>query len=364
MCLHPLSIKTVDSFNMPINQSVPCGKCLECLKDKQNSWKIRLQEESRDHLYVYFFTLTYNDDSVPFVYDSSGNKILHVCKSDIQSWIKRNRIRFERLFHRSIDFKYFVASEYGPNTARPHYHGIIFTDITPTFISMMFNDWSSRYGFTNFSEVGKLGNRKTRSRISSVGNYVAKYCAKPIVFKSPAELSLDEHIKIGLIPRTFYLMSKGLGVNYINRMKRFHVPFINSPSERIGKVCDRAFYHDGAFKYKLPRYFRDRLYRRKFPYEVKLWNNKKKCYEEKIVYRYASKNPLSIQMQVEIRNRIMADYYKRVAEFRSCNPSISDTEVHIALARSEANSIMDRQKNIYSKMSRFYNYSRFKHCKL
>lgn len=164
MCLYPLSIKTEDAFGVTVNQSVPCGKCIECLKDKQNSWKIRLTEEARDHLYVYFFTLTYNDDSVPFeIYD--GEKCLFPRKSDIQLWIKRNRMRFERYFKRELDFKYFICSEYGPNTGRPHYHGILFTDISETFIASMFSDWRDLYGFTNWSLVGK---KKVESVVSLV----------------------------------------------------------------------------------------------------------------------------------------------------------------------------------------------------
>ena len=160
MCLNPIQIKTEDAFGIPVNQSVPCGKCIECLKDRQNSWKIRLIEEARDHRYVYFFTLTYNDDSVPFSYTEDGTRVNHVNKVDIQLWIKRNRIKFERQFNRELDFKYFITSEYGPNTGRPHYHGILFTDISPTFISAMFADWSETYGFINFSQVG--ANRKKK----------------------------------------------------------------------------------------------------------------------------------------------------------------------------------------------------------
>lgn len=155
MCLYPLSIKTKDSFGLDVMQSVPCGRCIECLKDRQNSWKIRLTEEARDHLYVYFFTLTYRDDTVPWSLAPDGTKVLHPSKVDIQLWIKRHRIKFERLLRRSIDFKYFICSEYGPNTGRPHYHGIIYSDVSPTFISAMFNDWSESMGFVNFSEVGK-----------------------------------------------------------------------------------------------------------------------------------------------------------------------------------------------------------------
>lgn len=155
MCLYPISIKTKDSFGLDVMQSVPCGRCIECLKDRQNSWKIRLTEEARDHLYVYFFTLTYRDDTVPWSLAPDGTKVLHPSKIDIQLWIKRHRIKFERLLRRTIDFKYFVCSEYGPNTGRPHYHGIIYSDVSPTFISAMFNDWSESMGFVNFSEVGK-----------------------------------------------------------------------------------------------------------------------------------------------------------------------------------------------------------------
>lgn len=159
MCLYPITIKTEDAFGVPVNQSVPCGKCIECLKDSQNSWKIRLMEEARDHLYVYFFTLTYNDDSVPFAYMEDGTRVNHVNKIDIQLWVKRNRMRYERYFNKEIDFKYFVTSEYGPNTGRPHYHGIIFTEVSPTFITSMFRDWSDTYGFVNFSNV-KSGKKK------------------------------------------------------------------------------------------------------------------------------------------------------------------------------------------------------------
>lgn len=161
MCLNPISIKTEDAFGVLVNQSVPCGKCIECLKDRQNSWKIRLTEEARDHLYVYFFTLTYNDSSVPTVVDEqTGEVVKHVRKSDVQLWLKRHRMAYVRKFNRDVDFKYFICSEYGPNTGRPHYHGILFTDVSPVFISSMFNDWNSSYGFTSFSEVGKSGKKK------------------------------------------------------------------------------------------------------------------------------------------------------------------------------------------------------------
>lgn len=199
--------------------------------------------------------------------------------------------------------------------------------------------------------------------MSAVGNYVAKYCLKPAQFKSDIEKRLDRFIKAGVIPKTFYLMSKGIGMNYIDRMKRYHKPFIRDPCERIKVVCDRAFYHDGTFKYKLPRYYRDRLYRRLFPCDSNVWNPKLKQYEKKIVYRYMSKNPLALQMQTEIRNRIHSDYVRRFAELSAKYPSKSSTEIDMQLIFSDTSVKKARFHSTFSKMSRFYNYNRFKSSK-
>lgn len=200
--------------------------------------------------------------------------------------------------------------------------------------------------------------------MSAIGNYVAKYCLKPSQLSTPKERELNELIKIGVLPSPFRIMSHGLGQSYINRMKRFHVPTkIRSPSERVSTIVDRSFYYEGTFKYKLPRYYRDRLYREKFPFDTKIWNPKKKIYENKIVYRYASKGMLARQMQIEIRNRLLAEYNERFQEFRSLYKDKSDTEIHLEIERLSVASRMDRQKNINSKMSRFYNFNRFKNRK-
>ena len=201
MCLTPISLKSQDSFGLDVNQLVPCGKCLECLKDRQNSWKIRLVEEARVHKYVYFFTLTYNDDSVPFTTLPDGTRVNHVSKYDVQLWIKRNRIKFERMLKRDIDFKYFVTSEYGPNTGRPHYHGIIFTDISPTYISAMFHDWSSSNGFVNFSSVGYSDRKKAKAiyrvletTLQSIVSNLVSWLPMPNVLSTDILLTESYHL--------------------------------------------------------------------------------------------------------------------------------------------------------------------------
>ena len=199
--------------------------------------------------------------------------------------------------------------------------------------------------------------------MACVANYCSKYCLKSRELATPAELRVLELCQKGVIPFTFRLMSKGLGVGYINRMKRFHVPYqshYKNSKEYVEVVVDRHHYYDGTFRYKLPRYFADRLYRKKFPCQQSVYNPKTKQMERKTVYRYKSKNLLSLQMQVEIRNRVLADYHKRFAEYKSTHPDASDTEISLALVRAEKIARLDRQKTLYSKFARFYNYNRFK----
>ena len=42
-------------------QSVPCGKCLECLQEKKQEWCFRLDIEKRYSDASFFVTLTYED---------------------------------------------------------------------------------------------------------------------------------------------------------------------------------------------------------------------------------------------------------------------------------------------------------------
>lgn len=89
MCTRPITIKQKNAYGSDSVQTFPCGSCPECLKDKQNAYKLRLVEESRNWNYLYFFTLTYSDESLPR--NDLGNST--ACVKDIQSWLKRFRIR-------------------------------------------------------------------------------------------------------------------------------------------------------------------------------------------------------------------------------------------------------------------------------
>ena len=175
-CLHPVKIK--DPRRAGSYMYVSCGKCDSCRSDYRKKWMSRLDAEANSSAAVLFFTLTYDNAHIPLVhidpylhalisnrtsdddyyFDEYHDKGLSIqfnlkhlpklyrssvpdsscfgynCKSDVQKFFKRlrRRVDYDRkalLSHVSSSdrsFRYFITSEYGPHTLRPHYHGLLF----------------------------------------------------------------------------------------------------------------------------------------------------------------------------------------------------------------------------------------------
>lgn len=87
----------------------PCGKCGGCLSSRSSSWSIRLAHELKSHDQSAFITLTYAVD------------VGSVSKQDAQLFLKRLRFYLE-----PKRIRYYLVSEYGDKSKRPHYHAIIF----------------------------------------------------------------------------------------------------------------------------------------------------------------------------------------------------------------------------------------------
>lgn len=160
---------------------VPCRKCSTCLDIRSSLLTKRCEDECHQHKYSIFFTLTYDNHHLPLMISQSvgfsgqmsfvSNRPFFdngktfgtltsrvtpedltklrptrlctdvfsfaiVCKYDVQLFLKRLRIDiFRNLFNSNKSdynqngtFRYFISSEYGPHTYRPHYHGLIWTD--------------------------------------------------------------------------------------------------------------------------------------------------------------------------------------------------------------------------------------------
>ena len=157
-CKERMNNPNLDTFaKLQTYHLVPCGKCEFCLSQRRSDWSLRLRHEFDYSVTAYFITLTYDDSKLPI------NKFgfPEVNKRDIQLFLKRFRKAIQ-----PFKIRYYIVSEYGPTTHRPHYHGIIFNfpvELRRRFDTILVNSWDK--GFITSSTVND-------ARIS----YVTHYC--------------------------------------------------------------------------------------------------------------------------------------------------------------------------------------------
>lgn len=218
MCLRPQTYQYIDGDRKRVSVSGPCGYCIDCLKDYQNMWKIRLSEEFAVTCKGVFFTLTYDPVTAPPAIDYETGEIIEtdeytsrietndpvahsLRQKDVVDWFKRSREAYARSLGYRPKIKYFICGEYGPRTLRPHYHGVIFGIDYPAFQMFFQNDWQTRFGFVDSSRI-KYDNNKSPQRVA---NYVSKYCSKG-QFENPRVVENP-----GCFEKPRRIMSKGLG---------------------------------------------------------------------------------------------------------------------------------------------------------
>lgn len=167
MCISPITIENprYGLSRVGLNQykncetsriSVPCGKCFQCIAQRQGFFNQRVQMESlRSHLFM--FTLTYNDESLRFT-DIGDYKVAYPEFKDVQDM-------FKRLRKLGFKFSYTFCSEYGTVRHRPHFHGIIavrktsnkhWSLIESDLKQAFFNEWRRNYGSTRSPFWSKL----------------------------------------------------------------------------------------------------------------------------------------------------------------------------------------------------------------
>mgnify|MGYP000247124433 CR=1 FL=1 len=147
MCLRPITLK--NDSRKPHNDralnTVPCGRCYKCVQKNRTEWAFRLFQESKDHAYSYFLTLTYSTKNLPFLNLTTGEypvRLKNNCdilaeedqiesivyKKDVQDFIKNVRRQQEYHTTYSNPIRYYATSEYGTKqTQRPHYHVILYS---------------------------------------------------------------------------------------------------------------------------------------------------------------------------------------------------------------------------------------------
>lgn len=234
MCLYPKLIlnrkytsNKKNGGNVPVCRderlryvTAACGKCLECRKQKQRQWIIRMSEEIRNNPNAYFVTLTIDDESY--------KKLSKECKSKDDNDIatKAMRMFLERV--RKVTKKsikhWFITEKGHENTKRLHLHGILWGIGTDELCK---EKW--KYGFVF------IGTHVSEQTV----NYITKYMLK-----------VDEDNK-GFVGKI--LCSAGIGRSYMDRID----------SERnkyeAGKTDETYRLRNGG-RINLPIYYRNKIY--------------------------------------------------------------------------------------------------------
>lgn len=164
---------------------VPCGKCASCLRARQDDWAMRIECEasSWNAGRIYFIRLSYNPDHVRCVNldpaDLSSPVVYTLCKSDLQKFFKRLR-KYWPLNH----FRYFACGEYG-DFGRPHYHVILFTDLSLDPLDMQWHlenrVWSLNHSRRAASpDWRSIGFCNVRFFKRENARYCAKYTTKDL----------------------------------------------------------------------------------------------------------------------------------------------------------------------------------------
>lgn len=184
-------LKYEDLMYNPKIMLIPCGQCIGCRIRQREDWTTRIELEARNYSKeeVWFITLTYDDDHVPGMIVKTGEimrKVQYTWKpgekrpdsvqillyEDIQKFLKRLRKAYRG------KLRYFVAGEYGEQTARPHYHMILY-GWKPTDLENLYKIHHNGYYNSKWlADLWGMGQIQIAQAVPETYRYVAGYVTK------------------------------------------------------------------------------------------------------------------------------------------------------------------------------------------
>lgn len=184
-------LKYEDLMYNPKIMLIPCGQCIGCRIRQREDWTTRIELEARKYPKeeVWFITLTYDDDHVPGMIVKTGEimrKVQYTWKpgekrpssvqillyEDIQKFLKRLRKAYRG------KLRYFVAGEYGEQTARPHYHMILY-GWKPTDLENLYKIHHNGYYNSKWlANLWGMGQIQIAQAVPETYRYVAGYVTK------------------------------------------------------------------------------------------------------------------------------------------------------------------------------------------
>lgn len=219
-CFSPLSIVRPGASKNADRITVPCGKCTACLQNRRSQWSFRLNEELKAASFSSFITLTYDDENLP------DPPFLQ--RHDLTLFLKRLRDHQVRKIilptggEKVSKIKYYAVGEYGGRFGRPHYHIILFNCSPKLDIEKIWNK--------GMVHIGKV----TSASIHYVTGYVIQ--------------EVNDDLDIPIHVREFSVMSKNLGISYLNN-------YLWNKKELRDYVISKS-----GHRQNLPRYYRDKIF--------------------------------------------------------------------------------------------------------
>lgn len=249
-CLTPINVRPKKGTTVAGDFSyhaVPCGKCANCKRRRINSWVFRLMQQDKVSQCAVFATLTY---ATPYL-RRTPNGFATLCKSDVQSFIKRLRYNTGR------EIKYYLAGEYGSKTFRPHYHAIIF-NATWDDIEHAWRDIKSKANPNGTNEL--MGDVMAPYLEPAAIAYTCKYIAK--------DSKIPMHDRDDRLPE-FAVMSTNLGRNYIQNTMRWKHSYDGKWYTLTDDKATVQWHKENEANYvtmpggsiqALPRYYREKIF--------------------------------------------------------------------------------------------------------
>lgn len=372
MCVSPITIMRIMPDGTKRAVAVPCGKCQECLQKYRNDWSLRIEQEAQNWSSAYFFTWTYDNDHLPIrrtrICNITGEVYMTLNKIHLQNLLKRFREQYYRKYKKRPKFKYFCCGEYGTKTHRPHYHGIILTDMPLYDVVEFKNLWDC--GYTMMQEI--KGNK------SAVCRYVTKYASKGVLKNSFALR--------GIIDDEFRMMSKGIGSEFAERLKdniisqlRSLFPYgirgnyygFNKDALDFIYSMKRVCAH--GYIYGMPKYWYEFIFYQKKEYicEVKDTRKSARVIIDPITNieihpvrtikqkRYDKNTPFSLAFARFVREKSDEVFDDKFRQIRAQFPTWEDSQIWSYIYRQDLEDKINRCQEAGSKLASFLLTSKF-----
>lgn len=239
MCLYPTYIKNPKYKPNKKNKGKPpvckdrrllyipakCGCCIECRKEKQREWRVRLEEELRLN-FGYFTTLTISPEGIKEIEEKTGLKWEEnpneIATKGLRLFLERARKETGK------SIKHWCVTELGEKKDRIHLHGIFFGQKSAELIR---KHW--KYGFVF---IGGYCNSRSV-------NYMTKYMLK-VDTKHPEF-------------KQIVLASAGIGAGYMDRLDYLW------QKQNYKNINVATYTFRNGTKMAMPKYYKNKIFSEK-----------------------------------------------------------------------------------------------------